>query len=620
MNLYSLLSFFAFIVYIYLAVYAVRLDRKSRLNLTFFLICAGNAVYSLCFTFLYPATDKETVWLWYKISSIGWASISAFALHFAIELTNHGKWFRRWWSYLLLYLPPIVSVYITFTSHLIVQDFVRISNTWFEVTANHSPWLIPFTIYYGGYLVFAIALVWQWGRRSTVPREKIQARVVVISGILTSLGVFITNSLLPSMEIRVVPALGSVIALFWAFGTWFAMGRYRLMTLTPAIAAREIINNIMDLVLLVNRDGHIIEMNRRILELLGYDEADLMEGTLETVVIEYDIIKDITDKMMNGVNTRLTTELNYKGKNGQAIPVKINCNSIKDKNDDILGIVIVAQDMRQTRQLQREIIERRAAEATLRKSNEKLQEMDRVKTEFLTMVSHELRTPLTSILGFTKVIKRKLDSSVLPAVQGDNKKAQDSFAQVQGNIDIILSEGDRLTSLINDVLDLAKMEAGKTNLDKKPIAVSTIIEHAINSTMALYQEKSIFLIKDVKVENLVAVVDRDRIIQVIVNLLSNAVKFTEMGHVVCRVQEVSEGVLISVIDTGVGIDAQEQEYVFDKFRQVGGDTLTDKPKGTGLGLAICKQIIEMHGGRIWVESQLGRGSNFSFILPLDDER
>src|SRR4030095_11509135 len=110
--------------------------------------------------------------------------------------------------------------------------------------------------------------------------------------------------------------------------------------------------------------------------------------------------------------------------------------------------------------------------------------------------------------------------------------------------------------------------------------------------------------------------DRDKLIQVVVNLLSNAVKFTDKGNVICRISQIGDEVKVDIIDTGIGIAESDYAAVFEQFKQVGGDTLTDKPKGTGLGLPICKEIVEHHCGRIWVESEVGKGSTFSFALPL----
>ncbi len=250
----------------------------------------------------------------------------------------------------------------------------------------------------------------------------------------------------------------------------------------------------------------------------------------------------------------------------------------------------------------------------LKKALVALQEQDKVKTEFLSTVSHELRTPLALVLGFAKIIGKKLDDSIFPIITVDDKKVQKVTKQVKDNINIIVSEGKRLTALIDDLLDISKIEAGEVEWKMEKISVTDIVEQALNVASNLLVEKNLKLIKDIEGSLPTIMCDKDRLIQVVINLISNAVKFTKEGSITCRARKADSKVIISIIDTGRGIKKDDQEKIFEKFKQV-GDTLTDKPKGTGLGLLICKQIVEHHDGRIWVESEPGKGSSFSFTIP-----
>ena len=265
--------------------------------------------------------------------------------------------------------------------------------------------------------------------------------------------------------------------------------------------------------------------------------------------------------------------------------------------------------------LKAEIAERVRTEEALQQAKEAAEVANHAKSDFLSMVSHELRTPLTSVLGFAKIIKKRLDSVIFPEITTEDKKIQKAVKQVGDNIDIIVSEGERLTTLINDVLDLAKLESGKIEWKTEPISLTQIIEQATAATSALFEAKRLELVKDIEEDLPEIVGDRDRLVQVVINLISNAIKFTEKGTVTCRVKRTDNAITVSVIDSGIGIAETDQQAVFEQFKQI-GDTLTDKPKGTGLGLPICLQIVEYHGGTIWVESELGKGSKFSFTLPI----
>ncbi len=238
------------------------------------------------------------------------------------------------------------------------------------------------------------------------------------------------------------------------------------------------------------------------------------------------------------------------------------------------------------------------------------------KSAFLSTVSHELRTPLTSILGFAKIIKKRLEEKVFPLTDKTDPKINRTVQQISENLNVVVAEGERLTHLINDVLDLAKIEAGKMEWNMEPVPMPEIVERAIAATTALFDQKNLKLERQIENDLPEVTGDRDKLIQVVVNLLSNAVKFTETGAVTCHVFKKDDELVVGITDTGIGIAPEDYAAVFEQFKQV-GDTLTDKPKGTGLGLPICKEIVEHHGGHIWLESELAKGSTFFFALPFN---
>jgi len=243
-------------------------------------------------------------------------------------------------------------------------------------------------------------------------------------------------------------------------------------------------------------------------------------------------------------------------------------------------------------------------------------ELDKLKTDFISTVSHELRTPMTSVLGFAKIIRKKLEQSVFPSLDGE-AGVERPISQIRGNMDIIVSEAERLRALINDVLDIARMEAGKMQWRDQSVAMADVLVQAMGATKGMWKAKGLDVILEIE-ESLPEVHgDHDRLVQVVVNLLSNAVKFTDVGTITCSARVERGFITVSVADKGAGIASADVDHVFDKFKQV-GDTLTDKPAGTGLGLPICRQIVERHGGRIWAESTLGKGSVFHFAIPALD--
>ena len=245
----------------------------------------------------------------------------------------------------------------------------------------------------------------------------------------------------------------------------------------------------------------------------------------------------------------------------------------------------------------------------------KAEAADQAKGDFLSTVSHELRTPLTSILGFAKMVRKRLAERIAPALADcADPKVLAAAEQAAENLDIILAEADHLTALIDDVLDLTRLESGKLDWHIAELEVAGLVEEAVAGYRAALATKGLEC--RVAVEPGLPRIpgDRQRLIQVLHNLLSNALKFTKAGTVEVRAAREGDGVRLTVADTGPGIPGAEQERIFDTFHQ-SGEPLTDKPKGTGLGLAVSRLIVRRHGGRIWVDSRPAQGSAFSVFLP-----
>ncbi|MFP5223730.1 MAG: ATP-binding protein [Acidobacteriota bacterium] len=254
--------------------------------------------------------------------------------------------------------------------------------------------------------------------------------------------------------------------------------------------------------------------------------------------------------------------------------------------------------------------------AEMEAANKQLKQLERLKSSFLSSVSHELRTPLTSILGFAKLIAKDFERFFQP---GADTPLAPKAERLLRNLDIVEKESERLTRLINDVLDLTRIESGKMPWRYEPLSVFDVVADAM---MAVGGRRENRPNVDVRLELPDALpqvkADRDRALQVLINLLDNALKFTMEGSVTVRAcVDQDDMMLVCVEDTGPGISPEESEKIFDKFHQHDRkDTLKDKPEGTGLGLAICKHIIDHHGGRIWMEHAPRGGSIFCLTLPL----
>jgi len=230
-----------------------------------------------------------------------------------------------------------------------------------------------------------------------------------------------------------------------------------------------------------------------------------------------------------------------------------------------------------------------------------LEAASRHKSEFLANMSHELRTPLNAIIGFSEVLTERMF--------GELNEKQDEYLKD------IHASGQHLLSLINDILDLSKIEAGRMELERSEFDLPNALENALILVRERASRRGIRLGSTIDERLGVISGDERKVKQVLLNLLSNALKFTpEGGQIDVRAGLNNDVAEVSVTDTGVGIAPEDQEAVFEEFRQVGG--AEKKAEGTGLGLALSRKFIELHGGRIWVKSQVGMGSTFTFTLPV----
>jgi signal transduction histidine kinase len=271
-------------------------------------------------------------------------------------------------------------------------------------------------------------------------------------------------------------------------------------------------------------------------------------------------------------------------------------------------------------------LERRVAERTdilarqseeLAEANGRLLELDALKSGFLATVTHDLRTPLTSVMGFAKLTRREFVKEFMPFSEV-SPALRRKGTRIADNLRIIENEGQRLTRLVNDFLDLSKIESGRLAWNDREVDPSEVMRLAVEAVSGEYeQNERLALVVDVPGPLPALRLDPDRLVQVLVNLLTNAARHTREGVVTLSARALASGRLeLRVEDTGPGIEEQDRERIFDKFYQARrGDTRPAQPRGTGLGLAICKHIVERYGGDIRAEARVPRGTSFVVELP-----
>jgi len=390
---------------------------------------------------------------------------------------------------------------------------------------------------------------------------------------------------------------------------------------------RSIFENASEGMFRATPDGLIVSANPALAELLGCaSPADIVDGQMDLRRFAADPLGPDADIIagLDGPGSRRRVEVLLRREDGSTLwaDVSLRVSVSRGGALQVEGTVLDVTARRQARELLQNAhaeMERRVAERTreIQEANLRLRELDELKSAFLSLASHELRTPLTSVLGFAKLIRKSFIRSFQPLASGDLKLTS-AAGRILDNLEIINHEGERLTRLVNDLLDLSKIESGRVEWRDMPLDMSRLLRQSADAVRGHFEANPrINLLVDVP-EDLPRInADRDRIHQVLTNLLANAAKFTSEGFVMLKAQPAPEtGLEVRVQDTGPGIRDAEREKIFKKFYQIPRNPDEPPlPKGTGLGLTICREVIEHYGGRIWVESEVGKGSTFVFRLP-----
>jgi PAS domain S-box-containing protein len=368
---------------------------------------------------------------------------------------------------------------------------------------------------------------------------------------------------------------------------------------------RELLDAAPDAIIEVDQDGRILMLNAATEKSFGYSRNDLLGEVVETLVPDRTRASHaglrgqynahpVTRPMGSGI------ELRGRRKDGSTFPVEVSLSPVKSDNG--FRVTAIIRDITERKEAEDRL---HAVQATYTRAlelrNREIEQANRHKSEFLAHMSHELRTPLHTVIGFSELLAEE--------TKGPLNDQQRRF------VNHIHRDSQHLLSLINEVLDLSKIEAGKVQLLREALDVGAVIEDVLSSIRPRSLEKSIEISTSVA-RAITVDADRVRFKQILYNLLSNAVKFTPPeGHIHVDAEVEGDAARISVSDTGIGIAPEERDAIFETFHQAGTVPL-DVHEGTGLGLPITRRLVEQHGGRICVESKMGAGSRFTFTMPL----
>jgi PAS domain S-box-containing protein len=362
---------------------------------------------------------------------------------------------------------------------------------------------------------------------------------------------------------------------------------------------------------LIDMKAQIVDANPALCQMLGYSREELCGQQFTDYVSSQKGDLDLLRQLISGIHSdpqqlverhRIETERLFLHKQGTLVWTHLSVSVIPDSNGNPEFFLTIIED----------ITERKQTELKLRASQAAAEAGSRAKSEFLATMSHELRTPLNAIMGLSQLLQQEMVGSL-------NEKQKEY-------ISCVYSSGEHLLALINDILDLSKVEAGKEELLLLPLLVTDLCNSVISTVSDKALAKGLQLTSKIDPQADICVADERRIKQMLLNLLTNAIKFTSKGQVALEVNKVSNGITFTVVDTGIGIDSNNFQFLFEPFKQL-DSRLNRQYEGTGLGLALTRKLARLHGGDVTVESTLGEGSRFTLFLPnqpssldLDEER
>ncbi|WP_094226464.1 PAS domain S-box protein [Methanolobus psychrotolerans] len=355
---------------------------------------------------------------------------------------------------------------------------------------------------------------------------------------------------------------------------------------------RSLFEKSNDGIMIHHINGSIVDVNKKACEMFGYTEEELKQKSILELIVPDEREDNITKMMELRLKGSIRNETRMLDSNGKILYIDVSASVLQTQNNLIQAVG-------------RDITDRIRAEAAMLQAKIEAETANRTKSEFLANMSHELRTPLNSIIGFSDVM--------LDGLAGKLGPKQEHY------MNHISNSGYHLLSLINDILDISKVEAGKMELHIELVDMTAAVNEIVTMTETLASSKMISVNVNMCEDMPKVKADRSKLKQIMYNLIGNAIKFTDDGGNVTVVTCVNDKKLrISIIDTGIGISPEDQKSLFKPFSQI-DSSISRKYQGTGLGLALVKELIELHDGNIWVQSEIGKGSNFTFELPIAEK-
>ena len=601
------------VVMLLLGLFTLAHERGTKTGWIYFAYTLPLVIWQVGATGVYASQSDEASIVWGTISMMGVTYIPAGYFHLIVSVLNITQKHKNLVK--LVWLTSSIFCFLTAFNGQFIDGLHHYS--WGKVVAADSSHLF-FLVYFLSIITYGLKLLFnelkQAKTNSALCKRSKLLLIAFLIGSLASMDFF------GSYGFHVYSA-GYIFILILFLLTTIAVVRYRLSDIDITLATNSLLDSIDDPVIVIDNDNAIRYANQaaRFLFFVLSKER-ILNNTIDVLVEDKQFAVDVISALVHKKSG--TVDLQFTDASRNTRHLELTITPIKDKTGYAIAHACVFHDITErqlaeavlqqahehlenrvvdrTKALLKEIKEHQKTETSLRNAKSIAENASKAKSSFVSTMSHEIRTPLNGILGMTQLL---LDT--------DLNTEQKGFAET------INKSGKLLMSLINDILDFSKIEAGRLDIHNKPENIQNLLRDILDIFIDQAKRKNLEL--SVNIDENVPIfleIDAKRIKQILINLIGNAIKFTTVGTVMVKVHKEIDYIVLSVIDTGIGIDLEKTNNIFDSFSQA-DTSVTRNYEGTGLGLAISKKLTEMMGGQIGVESKTEHGSRFWFTLPIN---
>jgi len=590
MDILNALSVVSIVVAALLATQVFLSNPKDPVNRVFVLGCILIIFTAFTEMGVQLAANLADAQIWHNVSSF-WLLLISFLLHFAVVFTANKGHSPKWWLYALIYVPALLFSSLDVTVNVLGAEIIEESWGRFYLIGTGAASII-LAIWITTVILLSLWLLWRYLMHAEISTEKKkQTREVIAFISYVSIIGLVTDLFLPLFGV-IVPRITVLNFMMGSFFIWYGVLRHRLFAPPLEQETEVILTTMSDLVFICDLDCVIVKVNEAATAVLDSGDKGLVGHNMKEIL--HPGPSDVCDAL-NGDEIKDSSVV-FVASDGRRLPLSLSISHIRDGDGNTISYVAVARDMRERIEQAEEIRKHLEKQQELSQS---LENQIKRRLEYTDALVHELKTPLTSVIA---------SSGLLVSESKDN-----ITTKLANNI---LKGARNLDKRIGELLDLAKDEMGLLTIKKKRVDLESLIREVCDGYNELAAKSTVMLKIDMPGDMPLISADRDRLEQVMLHLLSNAFKWTpEGGEVVVNVTVADNNLTIVVSDTGIGIPKNKLERIFERYYIGDGDKKI--LSGLGIGLSLAKSIVEKHGGTIRADSEEGKGSKFSFTLPID---